>query len=288
MWMLFALLAAASFGLRGILYHWSSQQPMNRELMLFGVFSMGAACSLTVSLFMHQEWENEALIGILMGMLSFAASAAMYQGFAVGKASLIAILTGMPPVVVVLLAYLVWGETLSPWQLSAFGVIVIAVILLRYSNDLSFKQLKGVQWGLLAMMFFGLNDMTGKQSTLLEAPLLPTMFCMFATGAVLFGAWWLLARKRSAGVRQSDPNAWGGTKTFFWGMVVGLTNTAGMVAILTAFETGVTALVSAVVALNVLVILGYTRLYTKEKFKRLELAGIALSVLGMMVLRLFP
>lgn len=292
MWMAFALLAACCFGLRGVLYHWSSQQPMNRELMLFGVFTMGAVFSLIGTLVSGQQWSTEALVGIAMGVLSVAANAAMYKGFSVGKASLVAILTGMPPLVVALLAYLVWGESITGWKLLAFVFIIIAVILLRYSNDLSLKNLKGAQWGLLAMLFFGLNDMAGKQSTLLGADTLPTMFFMFASGSILFGLWWALSRQRTtedllAAAAEDGRPIWSERKTFLWGMAAGLTNTFGMMLIITAFGQGVTGLVSAVVSLNVLVILGYTRIYTKERFKRLELAGIVMSLCGIMVLRLF-
>lgn len=114
MWLLFASLAAISFGLRGILYHWSSKQGMDRNLMLFGVFFTGALASLIGSFLFGQNWTLSALTGVFMGAFSFVANACMFQGFAVGKPSIIAILTGLPPVVVVTLAYLLWGSR-CPW-----------------------------------------------------------------------------------------------------------------------------------------------------------------------------
>ncbi|MCI3927037.1 DMT family transporter [Paenibacillus sp. TRM 82003] len=309
MWMLYALLAAICFGFRGILYHWSSQRPMNRNVMLFGVFCTGALLCFAIAAATGQRFTQTALIGVGMGTFSFAASASMYQGFAVGKTSLVAMLTGLPPVVVAVLAYLIWGETLAGWKLAAFGIILLSVVLLRYSNDLSFKNLQGAQWGLLAMLFFGLNDIAGKQSTLLGADMLPTLTCMFATGAAWFGLWWRLGLRRASRVAAaagagtdagsgsiaatetaaaSVDGSWSAGRTFLWGMVVGLTNATGMMAILAAFQSGVTGLVSAVVALNVLIILGYSRIFTKEKFKRLEVAGIALSLIGIVLLRLAP
>jgi drug/metabolite transporter (DMT)-like permease len=299
MWMAYALLAAVCFGFRGILYHWTSQQPMNRNLMLFGVFCTGGLLCFAASLLLQQSWSTASLIGIWMGCFSFAASAAIYRGFAVGKASLVAVLTGLSPVVVAVFAYVLWGETITGWKLVGFGIILLSVILLRYSNDLTWKDLKGAQWGLLAMLCFGLNDLTSKQSTLLGAATLPTLTCMFMTGAALFGVWWRAARRRHLAeaavtvetrteTAASIDIAWSERKTFLWGMAVGLTNSFGMMTILAAFTYGVTGLVSAVAALNVLIILVYTRLFTKEKFKRLELAGIALSLFGIMMLRLFP
>ncbi|WP_442788059.1 hypothetical protein [Ferviditalea candida] len=50
--------------------------------------------------------------------------------------------------------------------------------------------------------------------------------------------------------------------------------------------SGATGLVSAVVSLNVLFILLYTRIVTKEKFTPLELSGIVSSILGILILEL--
>lgn len=292
MWLVFSLGAAFFFGCRGILYHWTSQKPMNRNLMLCGVFATGALVNLALTFIFQHEWTASVLIGLLMGTFSFGASASMYKGFAVGKASIITILTGLPPVVVVILAYFLYGEKLSGLQLAAFLIIISGVVMIRYSNDISLKNLQGVQWGVLAMLCFGLNDITAKYSTLLEADLFPTAFFMFAMGATYFYGWWLFDRFKARNQpltpdRNADSSIWSNKKTFSWGMCVGLTNTFGMIMILTAFDLGVTGLVSAVTAANILIILLYTRVFTKEKFTRLELLGIAATFSGILVLRFF-
>ena len=38
MWIIYALLAALFFGTRGVMYQWTSQKNLDRNLMLFGVF----------------------------------------------------------------------------------------------------------------------------------------------------------------------------------------------------------------------------------------------------------
>ncbi|MFD3261073.1 EamA family transporter [Paenibacillus lentus] len=294
MWLLFASLAAISFGLRGILYHWSSKQGMDRNLMLFGVFFTGAIASLIGSFMFGQNWTASALTGLFMGAFSFIANACMFQGFAVGKPSLIAILTGLPPVVVVTLAYVLWGETLSLGQLAAFIFIIAGILTVRYSNDLRIGNLQGAQWGLLAMVFFGLNDMAGKMSTRLEAELFPTLFYMFTIGSLCFATWWLIDKnnKRKARLKgtyapPAEQGKWNEKRTFFSGMAIGLTNFFGMILIITAFKFGITGLVSAVVAMNVLLILLYTRVFVKEKFRRLEVIGMFICIIGMIALRIF-
>ncbi|MFS0724555.1 EamA family transporter [Paenibacillus sp. 1P07SE] len=305
MWLILSLLAAVSFGLRGILYHAASRQRLDRSLMLCGVFCTGAVLSLLGVFIYGQTWSLSALTGMMMGFFSYGANACMFKGFAVGKPSLIAILTALPPVVVVFLAYLLWGETLSMWQLLSFVVIVSGILLVRYSNDLSLDNLQGAGWGLLATLCFGMNDVTGKLSTILGADMFPTLFFMFITGTLCFGlSWGIEQRSRAAAASlsvrvqeqpapASTPQAgrgrirWTPRNTFLAGLVVGLTNISGMVLILSAFETGITSLVSAVIALNVLIILLYTRIYLRERFTPLELTGMATAFIGIVLLRMF-
>ena len=185
MWLIFSVLAALCFGLRGILYHWTSQQSLNRNVLLCGTFAMGAVVSLACALIWQSEWEVSALIGIQMGLFSFGANASMFKGFAVGKASLVAILTGLPSVVVVLFAYVLWGERLNLLQLFAFVVIVIGILFVRYSNDITLKNLQGAGWGVIALLLFAGNDLSSKWTTLVHASLFPTLFFMFATGHLL-------------------------------------------------------------------------------------------------------
>ncbi|MFF2483021.1 EamA family transporter [Paenibacillus sp. NPDC058071] len=311
MWLVFSLFAAIGFGLRGILYHWTSQQPLNRNALLCGAFFSGALICLIGVFWTGQQWTPSALVGIQMGLFSFAANASMFKGFAVGKASLIAILTALPSVFVVIGAFLLWGERLNVMQAAAFIVIVAGILLVRYSNDLSLGNLQGAQWGALALLLFAANDLSGKWSTLLAAPMFPTLVCMFSAGAACFGIWWLAdlrrlkADSKGASAQSNGERAvvaavsghseqaaslarkWSGQRTFLTGMAIGTTNAGGMMMILIAFANGKAGLVSAVTALNVLIVLLYTRFVVKEKFTRLETIGITAAFAGILMMRLF-
>ncbi|WP_248924946.1 DMT family transporter [Paenibacillus hamazuiensis] len=315
MWLLYASASAVCFGLRGILYQWTSKKPIDRNMLLLGVYVSGTLVALIANGFIRQPWTTGAWIGILMGLFSFASNASMYKGFAVGKASLVAILTALPPVVVVGIAFLLWGEKLNAWQTFSFAVIVAGILMVRYSNDISLKNLQGAHWGILAMLMFGFTDLASKQSTLLGGQTLPTLTVMYATGSLLFLLSGAAARmrERQRGTRHaSDAKAraetaagreavasktapetltpvpapqWPLVRTLLWGMVVGLTNISGMMLVLPAFRLGVTGLVSAVIAANVLLILLYARFVLKEKFSRLEIGGMVLAIAGILILR---
>lgn len=342
MWLVYASSAAICFGFRGILYQWTSQRPMNRNVMLCGVYLCGTLTALIANAFAAQQWTPGVLAGLLMGVFSFASNGAMYKGFAVGKASLVAIFTALAPVVSALAAYALWGETLSGGQTAAFLIITAGILLIRYSNDLSFKNWQGVEWALLAMLFFGLTDVCTKLSTLWHAETLPTLAMMYATGTLLFGVWaakdWAAHQAhRQAAVRAAafeattaerpanagtdrdvspespradvgpataagagaardevatarvsvrPPKLWSFKRAFAWGMCVGTTNITGMLLAVPAFRHGITGLVSAVIAMNVLIVLLYARLFLREKFRKLELAGMVCAIAGMIMLKL--
>ncbi|SFL27739.1 EamA-like transporter family protein [Paenibacillus sp. 1_12] len=320
MWFVFAAASAVCFGLRGILYQWTSQRPIDRNLLLLGVYLSGTIIAFVTNLVVGQQWSIEVWIGVLMGLFSFISNASMYRGFAVGKASLMAMFTGMPPVVVVIAAFLIWGERLTLGQSLSFVIIVFGLLLIRYSSDISIKNLKGAGWGVLTMFGFGLTDIISKQSTLIGAQIFPTLTAMYVTGTLLFGIAWLLNRRRQslvqlesaaaleaaaasevnasetasiaapssrqAAAANSAPNLWSVRKTLLWGLVIGLTNVSGMMLVLPAFKLGVTGLVSAVMAMNVVFVLLYARFGLKERFSPLEACGLTLALVGIIVLRL--
>ncbi|WP_127579997.1 EamA family transporter [Paenibacillus koleovorans] len=318
LWLLYAALAAVCFGLRGILYHWTSQKPLDRNVMLLGVYMSGALVSALFALLLRESWTPAVWAGVSMGIFSFVSNAAMFRGFAVGKASLVAIFTALTPIVVVAASYVLWHETLNLAQSASFVIILAGIVMIRYSNDISWGNLKGAEWALLAMVAFGITDLSSKQAMLWGADKLPTLFVMYATGSLLFGASWLRARqaaRRLAAVRGSAAGElaaaavseaavgelaaeglapakakaavrWTTSRTIWLGMVVGLSNISGMLLILPAFELGVTGLVSAVIATNVLLILLYARLVLKEVWTRMEFAGILTAIVGVLLLRL--
>ncbi|WP_462410574.1 EamA family transporter [Neobacillus sp. Marseille-QA0830] len=297
MWFVFAVAAAVCFGLRGILYHWTSQRPIDRNLLLMGVYLSGTIITVGVNLFVQQPWSMGALMGVLMGMFSFIANASMYKGYAVGKASIVALFTGLPPLVVMTVAYILWQEGLTPWQFAAFFIVLIGLLLIKYSQDLRLGQLKGVQWGLLTMFFFGFTDVSVKQATLFGASALPALTLMFATGSLMFGTSWALVKSHENKVRKEVAAAselvnrqvatgWTMGKTVGWGMAVGITNALGMLLIFPAYRDGITGIVSAIVASNVALVLLYARFYLKEDWTKREALGLLMAFFGIILLRI--
>lgn len=238
-----------------------------------------------------QNWTFGAAAGLLMGTFSYVSNAAMYKGFAIGKTSLMAIATSLPPVVVIVSAYLLWGEKLSWGQGGAFVVILVGILMMRYSGGFSIANLSGLKWAVITLIGFGFTEVSTKQSTLWEGQIFPTLTVMFAVGSLLFYVSWQKQLKKN---RSQDSitrlitsvKIWSFPLTMLWGMLVGLTNISGMVFMLMALKLGVTGLVSAIIATNVLLILLYARIFLKENFSRLEVGGMICTFAGVVSLRL--
>lgn len=288
MWIVYALLATFFFGLRGILYQWTSQKNLNRDLLLFGVFCIGFIISVVGVLLLNQRWYGwaDVAVGMGLGFGSFAANAVLHKGFSVGKASLISVLAGLTPLFVLIFAFLLWNETLTSIQLIGFVIIFCGLCIIRYSSDISINNLKGAQWGLLAALCFTFTDLMGKQSTLLEADVFATLTSMFGFGSFLFAMRWLAKRKKFIGSQYSEKTNWSEIKTFSCGLIVGVANVSGMVAIISAFSIGNTGLVSAISGMNILLILLYSHIVLKETFSRQEVLGLTAAFVGVIVLRL--
>lgn len=283
MWFAFALAAAFSFGIRGVLYQWTSQRSVDRNTLLLGVYLSGTLIALLLNLIWRQPWNEGVWFGIPMGVFSFVANLSMYKGFTVGRASIIALLTGLSPVVVVIGAYVGWGEALTVTQLTGFIILLLGLLCIRYSADLKMGQLKGWQWGILTMLFFGFTDMTSKQATMFDAQTLPLLTVMFGTGFLLFGT--LAIRDRKSATNR-PASGWGAGRSIAWGMFVGISNMMGMILIILAFRDGVTGMVTAVVAMNIVVVLLYARYYLREKLSRNESIGLLLALVGIIVIRM--
>lgn len=301
MWFVFAIAASACFGIRGILYQWTSQRPVDRNLLFVGVYLSGVFVSLLLNVQARQPWNEGIGFGVLMGMFSFAANASVYKGYAVGRASVVAFFSSLSPLVVVAAAYLLWSEAPGPVQGIGFAIVVLALVIVRYGQDLRGGQMLGWGWGMLAMLLYSFTDLSSKQSVSVGASMLPVLTLMFVTGTLLFLGMYLADRVRRWSASSSTPAAgpnlhvdeasssvssWPLRRTLLWGMTVGLTNIAGMILMLNALQDGITGIVSAITAMSVMVVILYARFYLKETLSRRETLGILLAFVGILVLRL--
>jgi drug/metabolite transporter (DMT)-like permease len=210
----------------------------------------------------------------------------MLRGFAVGKASLIALMSGLPSLVVVSLSYVIWDERLNGVQVAAFVLIVAGIVTIRYTRDLRSGSMKGFGWGLLTLVLFGLHDISGQFSMKADAPQMWSLFMLFVTAAVFVGVMGVIQKMRARGVASEAavPGQWSVVRTFATGMMIGLFHMGGTFFLMRAFDIGMTGLVTAVVSMNVVLIIAYAGVFLKERFALKEWIGMLAALVGVVVL----
>jgi drug/metabolite transporter (DMT)-like permease len=295
MWLIYAILASFAFGLRGIIYQVLSHKPADRNLILLGMFITGTLVSLTASFLTNSIWSSPSLLGILMGVLSYVGNTAMYRGYSVGKTSIIALILGLPSVVVAIFAYFLWNEKLSFLQLCSLVIIVGGVLWLRKPTKFELVKHSGVGWGLLALFVFSLSDLTSKQAMLQHAHIFPFSFFMFITASCLFSAnYWLSHSLTNTTSESADSEVvpgvesfaigWSPIRTIVTGMAAGVVGIVGILLSMGAFRTGITGLVSAVMTSHILLIILYASIIQREKLKQNEIVGICIVLSGILIL----
>jgi drug/metabolite transporter (DMT)-like permease len=289
LWIVFSVTAAVFFGLRAILYQRATRFPLNPNMVLLGVYVAGVVWSLILLAIEQPAWSSGAWIGVAMGVFSFTANVAMLRGFAVGKASLIALLAGLPPVVVVLVALVAWDERLTWVQWGAFGLIVLGIAVIRFTKEMRKGGLRGAWWGVLTLVTFGFHDLTGKLVTREAVPRLWALLVLFATASLLVLALEAARRTRTRALPAlaALPAPWPLARTLAFGMLAGTLHFFGTFLLMHAFKTGITGLVSALVSLNVVLVIAYAGIVLRERFTRNTWLGMALALIGVIVLSAF-
>lgn len=289
LWIIFSITAAVLFGTRAILYQRATRHPLNPNMVLLGVYVAGFLWSLILLFIERPAWSSGAWIGVAMGVFSFTANVAMLRGFAVGKASLIALLAGLPPVVVVLVALVAWDERLTWVQWGAFGLIVLGIAVIRFTKEMREGGLRGAWWGVLTLVAFGFHDLTGKLVTREAAPRLWALLVLFATASLLVLALEAARRTRTRALPapSSAPTPWPLARTLAFGMLAGTLHFFGTFLLMHAFKTGLAGLVSALVSLNVVLVIAYAGIVIRERFTRNTWLGMALALIGVIVLSAF-
>lgn len=300
MWFTCALGAAFFFGLRSILYQWSSQRRMDRNLLFAMVYIGSTILMIGVDVWMQSDWNQATLLGIVMGLFSCTANTCLYKGYAVGRASVIGFFSGLTPVLVTVAAAWLWQEKLAWMQWVGLLIVVGSLFIVRYTKELQQGQYTGWQWGLLAIVGYSLTDLTSKQALFMGASIIPTLTVMFLTSSVLFTLSYLHGKWRqreghtasastddSTRTKQPKTNSW----TFFsmlrLGVLIALVNVIAMMLKLAAFDGGITGVASAIMALSVVVVLVYARFYLKESWRPLEVYGVLLALLGVVIMKVF-
>ena len=237
--------------------------------------------------------------GLVLGILLAAGYFAFYRGLELGPLAIVSPLTSADGAIAVLLAILFLHETLGTWQIGALIILFVGIVFasLEGVSPLAFLQeirtttiaKGGTKWGLVAMIVFGLTLFAIGLATQTLGWFLPT-FWMRVFSLMIVACVRLLQQKHlRSHASPLDAKKRGRRRN--WWLEIGLvTFAAGMLdtggQFLYSFNTQIaaTGIAAAVGSCFVLIPLFYGAFILRERLATHQVIGIALVVVGLIVL----
>ena len=212
-------------------------------------------------------------IGYALGYLYF------YNAFEIGNVSVVSAVINSQNIFIVAIAYFLFGQRLTPFQVPALLLVVIGIIMV----SVDFKELtsggvslvKGVKETLIAATMFGalywpINEYVAERANWLVVTLL--------VKAVAIASVYLIARLKSQKLSFPDK---GSVRKII--IAVGLLEAVGVLATSYGVAYGDSIIVGPISSALTVVTVTLAFIFLKEKLKRVQWAGIAVVVIGIIL-----
>ena len=214
------------------------------------------------------------------GVLGGTGNLTLYQALRLGgEASVVFPLTGMYPLITIILARLLLKEKLN--RVQAMGIALALVAIYLFSAQQSSHGFSGWQnlfstwmaYALLTLMLFGMSCITQKFTTRYISDELSTIFFTIGFVPLAIVIW----------VAGSPP--WNlSAKDWVLGIVVGLLMATGTLALFAALRRGKASIVTPLTALYPLVTVILAVVFLNEHFDSMKVGAIALALIAGMAL----
>jgi drug/metabolite transporter (DMT)-like permease len=208
---------------------------------------------------------------VLAGVAELAGAAALYQGLAVGRMSVVAPISAGAPAVP-LVAGLVLGEVPGPWQSAGLVLIVAGIAFAARASDTTGPVGPSVAYGIASAVGFGAFYVAMDAAS--EGVLLWALLTARLTAVTALAATTVATRARPRVHRLDLPVLVG----------IGLLATAGDAMYATATTVGLLGVVAVLAALHSVVTIGLARLFLAERVAGWQQAGIVGCLSGVTVL----
>jgi transporter family protein len=224
--------------------------------------------------------ERGAAAGLLLGFISgvcgafgnFALLASLGAG---GQAAIVFPLTALYPLITVVIAVLFMRERAGRVQVIGIGLAIIAVLLLSVDVSASYARVdlklsSALLYAFAALVAFGLAAVLQKLAT--NRVSAETAFATFAVGFIPPSILILLLGPMGPNLQLAP---------VLWAIAGGLLNGLGVLATLAAYRRGGNAsVVTPLAAVYPMVTVILAVLFLGEKLVGLQIAGIALALIG--------
>jgi drug/metabolite transporter (DMT)-like permease len=286
-WLRYSLLAMLAYGVWGAVSSLESENVSALTLQIvstIGLFPVALVLAFSRNLGRGANRSRGILLALLTGMLGGTGNLTLYEALRIGgKASVVFPLTGMYPLVTIVVARFLLRERLN--RVQALGIALALAAVYLFSAQLSVQtgspRFSGwhdllsswMLYALLTLVLFGMSCITQKFATRYISDELSTIF--FAIGFIpLALVIWVAGRP-----------SWNlGARDWVLGIVVGLLMAIGTLALFAAFRWGKASVVTPFVALYPLVTVILAVVFLNERLDSIKIAAIAIALIAGMAL----
>lgn len=266
---LFAFISALGFGLaNGIAQRYVQGLGVARTLFVRSVVS-ALLLALLFAIWPHPLSIEGVMVASIVAVFGIVAVYAFYRALGVGVSGIVTPIANSAVIVTVLVAAIVFGESLAQIQYALIGMIVIGVLAL--SHDGSRIASKGIGFALLAMLCWGLSYAFLIVPTLMigpiATPLIGELLIVSIAGSIMF------SRKETMPSTSLVPLA-----------IIGICIVAGVAGFTFALASTPVSIVAGISASNPLVTALYMRFVHGERLSMLQRAGSIIVVVGVVLL----
>lgn len=286
MWLVFAIIAAACWGIWGILAKFISSDisPYVNHLM----FTVGMLFTIPIVVRKSKlkDFNLKGIIwGTVAGILAVIGNVAVYQSFGTGgQAAVVIPVTNLYPLITIIIALLVFKEKMH-W-LNGIGILVVvpAIIMLSGQSEvfddpsLFFQNLGLKAWlifALIALVFWGLFSAAQKVTTNYISA--EWSYLSFIGSSILISIFFLFTGFIDFNFSRN---------TFMIGSLAGLLNGLGVLASFSAYRAeGQASKVTAIAgALQPVFTIILAIIFLRERLSGIETWGISFAILGSLFL----
>jgi drug/metabolite transporter (DMT)-like permease len=282
-WMRFSVLAILAYGVWGAISSLASQNvsPLTLQMVsTIGLFPVTLVLIFSKNIHVSVNRTRGILLAVLTGMIGGSGNLTLYQALRLGgEASVVFPLTGMYPLVTLILARLLLKEKINRIQAAGVALAMIAIYLFsvpQVSRGFTgWRDLLStwMVYALLTLFLFGLSCITQKFTTRYISDELSTIF--FTIGFIpLAIVIWLV------GSPPWNLNA----EDWVVGIAVGVLMAVGTLALFAALRRGKASIVTPMTALYPLVTVILAVAFLNDRFDAMKIVAIAIALIAGMAL----
>jgi transporter family protein len=275
-WLSYSLITIVLFGVWGFVSTVISRDvaPLTVQVLsTLGLLPVALVLGFSQNLRKGTNFARGILLATATGVISGAGNVAFYKALQLGgEGSVIVPLTGMYPLVAVILARYFLKERLNRLQTLGIGLALVAIYLFSPRESLGAtvswrSEFSAWMCGLVALIIFGLSVITIKCGTRHISDELSTIF--YTVGYILLAI--VIVGAGSVEWNLSWKN-WG------LGILIGLLMATATLTVFVAYRWGKASIVAPVTALYPLVTVVLAALILKERFDLVKVATIILAL----------